>query len=285
MRRRLAIEAHEVGRLLHHAIRLTRHHEGVVGEPDVDGLTAAPEGEQHRLGISGGHGPDGDRPLERGHGAPKALHEIVRLHRVTRHEGRDDLGIGGDGAGDAQPVLGHEVGVVVDVAVERSHHVRALGVGARLLFLVEWVGVGLGDDADAGPAGVAEQRDPGRGRTQGCPQQVVAVDGGANDAAVVTQFTDLGGGLVDEAQAPVHDPDGPGREERIPGASGDERRYSRVGEVQAVVPHEEVHPGRVATTNLEPVQHRQRLLDEQVALESGRAGITPCQFLDRAGRA
>jgi hypothetical protein len=55
-------------------------------------------------------------------------------------------------------VLDAEVGVVVDVAVERGHHVRARVGGRRRfeLLAVERVRVGFGDDADARPAGVTE---------------------------------------------------------------------------------------------------------------------------------
>ena len=42
---------------------------------------------------------------------------------VSRHDGRDDLGIGGDRTGDAQAVLHLDVGVVVDVAVQRGDDV------------------------------------------------------------------------------------------------------------------------------------------------------------------
>ena len=43
---------------------------------------------------------------------------------VAGDEGRDDLGVGGDRAGEVQPVLGAEIGVVVDVAVEHADDER-----------------------------------------------------------------------------------------------------------------------------------------------------------------
>jgi hypothetical protein len=74
-----------------------------------------------------------------------------------------------------------DVGVVVDVAVQHGHRVRALALGARHLGLlaVDRVAVGLADDADAGPAGVAEHRHARLGLGEREPQQVVGVHRGA----------------------------------------------------------------------------------------------------------
>ena len=151
----LTVEADVAVGLLHHAVRLAGDDEAVVGEADVDALAAAVEGEQQALRLVGGGHADGDRALERRHRAAERLDEVAADGLgVAGDEGRDHLGVGGDRAGEAQPVRDLQVGVVVDVAVEHGHDVRRR-VAARLLHLlaVHRVGVGLGDDARRWPSG------------------------------------------------------------------------------------------------------------------------------------
>ena len=91
---------------------------------------------------------------------------------------RDHLGVGGDLPMDPQSVLDSQVGVVVDVTVERGDDVRA-GILAALsldLFAVERMGVGFGDDADARPPRVSEDGDLGIGRGEGAAKHGVARD-------------------------------------------------------------------------------------------------------------
>ena len=102
----LAVEAEVAVGLLDHAVRLAGDDEAVLGEADVDALAAAAEGEQQRVGLVGGGRADGDRALERRHRAPERLDEVAVAGRgVAGDERRDHLGVGGDRAGDAQPVL------------------------------------------------------------------------------------------------------------------------------------------------------------------------------------
>jgi hypothetical protein len=91
---------------------------------------------------------------------------------VAGDEGGDHLGVGRELGRDAQALDHLEVGVVVHVAVEGAHHVRA--VAAPLLLVVEGVGVDLGDDPHAGPAGVAQDRGAGGGSLQRQLQEPVA---------------------------------------------------------------------------------------------------------------
>ena len=115
---RLAVHAH-VGRgLLDQPVGLTGHDEGVLGQPDVEGLAAPPQGQVQPLRSHAVGGRDGHRALEGGHRAPECLVEVVALRQATGSEGRDHLGVGGDLGRDHQALLGPQVGVVVDVAVE-----------------------------------------------------------------------------------------------------------------------------------------------------------------------
>ena len=71
-------------------------------------------------------------------------------------QGRYHLGIGGDLGGQTEPLRHHQVGVVVNVAVEHRCDQRdGSPIGPER---VDRMGVGLGDDAHAGPTSVAEDR-------------------------------------------------------------------------------------------------------------------------------
>ena len=84
---------------------------------------------------------------------------VAPLSMPAGDERGDHLGVGGDLGRHLQALERLEVGVVVDVTVERAHHVGTL-VAVELL-VVERVRVRLGDDADARPARVAEHHDLG----------------------------------------------------------------------------------------------------------------------------
>ena len=105
-------------------------------------------------------GDDRDRPLERRHRRAKRLGELeLVLQEPAGHERGDDLGVGRDLGGNSQRLQRLQVGVVVDVPVERGRHVRPLDnpcARTRELLLVQRVGVGLGDDPDARPTRVSE---------------------------------------------------------------------------------------------------------------------------------
>ena len=199
--RRLAVHAQVGGRLLDQAVGLAGHDVGVLDHAHVEGLATAPERQEQAVGGGGGLGGDAHRARELRHRrAEGVLHSGAALH-AAGDEGWDDLGVGGDLGRHLQALERLEVGVVVDVAVERAHHVGTL-VTVELL-VVERVRVGLGDDADTRPAGVAEHHDLGVVVRECEVQQRVVADRGTQHRGVVAELTDLGGGLVDEGELAV----------------------------------------------------------------------------------
>jgi hypothetical protein len=285
----LPVEADVARRLLDHAVRLAGDDEAVVGEADVEPLAAAVQREQHRVGRLRAHRPDRDRSLERGDRAAERLDDVAPARRVPADESRDHLRVGGDVLVDAELVLDPEVGVVVDVAVERGHHVRARPGGRRRfeLVTVDRVGVGFGDDADAGPAGVAEHRRARVGVADREAQQRVGRDRRAQRPGVVTELTDLGRRLVDERQHPVGHAHRAGLVGRVLGAVGDRLLDRRICEIEPVPVHEHVDAGGVAAAHLEPVERRQRLLDGEVGRRCAepRAAARECGDLARGAQA
>ena len=284
----LAVEAHVARGLLDDAVGLAGDDVAVLAEPDVDALAAAVEGEQEPAGLVGGGDADGDRALERRHRAAEGLDEVGTPLAVAGDDGRDDLGVGRDRAGEAQPVGDLEVGVVVDVAVEHADEEPGLGLlGPGRLGQVarHRVGVGLGDDPDAGPAGVAEHGDPGARRGQRPAQEGVVHQPLAHHPGVVAELADLGRRLVDDRQAAVDETGGAALVERIGRTGGEGGGDGGVGRVEAVAPDEDVDPGRVAATDLHEVDRRQGLLDRQVSGVGGLAGAAAGQLGDGTGRA
>ena len=281
-RRSLAIDAQVAGGLFHDAVGLAGNDEAVVGEADVQGLAAAAQGEIQLLGFRCRSCADCNAALERCHRAAERLGEVAaHVGRVARHERRDDLGVGGDGAGDAQAVLDLQVGVVVDVAVQRRHRVALLLATGLLEFLaVQRVAVRLADDADAGPTGVTQHRHPGAGVGERQTQQRVGPDGIAQRPRVVAQFADLGGSFVDEAQAPVGQAYRTALEQRVGGACSDRCRHGRVVGRQTVVPDEQVQTGRVAAAHFESVDGRQRLLHRQIPRHRSGPGVASREVVD-----
>ena len=108
---------------------------------------------------------------------------------------------------------------------------------------VERVGVGFGDDADAGPTGVAQHDDAGVIAGEGLPQQVVGADQRPQVAHVVAELADLGSSLVDEAQMPLGDTDRSRPEVRIAGTGRDGRGHGRSIEIETVRAHQQVQTG------------------------------------------
>ena len=191
--------------LLDDPVGLAGDDEAVLGEADVDTLSAAAQREQHPPGRRGRHRPDRHRPLEPTHRAPERLDEGVEVAPagaegvgVVAEQGGDHLGVGGDRTGEAQLVLDLEVGVVVDVAVEHADAIRPFAL--HDLVAVHGVGVGLADDADAGPARVTEHADTGAGTAHRQAQQAVPGHGRPHRCRVVAQLADLRGRLVHERQ-------------------------------------------------------------------------------------
>ena len=212
----------------------------------------------------------------------KASRGVGALGHAAGDEHRDDLGVGGDLGRGGQALGGPQLDVVVDVAVEGGGHVgRRRRTAAAVLLAVERVGVGLADEADAGPAGVAEHGDLGVGAGQGPAEEAVAGDGGPHGPDVVAQLADLGRRLVDEGQAgPAGSgrwirPDGARPEQRVAGPGGD----LGVGRVEPVAGDQQVQAGGVAAPHLEPVDGRQGDLDRPVGLEGGVARSRPVRRL------
>ena len=199
----------------------------------------------------------------------------------------NDLGVGRDRAGDPQLVLGAEITVVVDVAVEGRHHVRRvgalLGAGSLGLVGVERVGVRLTDDADARPPRVSDQRSPRPWRRHGSPEECVGGERRAECCGVVAELADLGRLLVDERQdrpavSVVRGDDRPVLEQRVVAALGDERS-ERVG-VEIVIPDVEVDARRVAAADLEAIDRGERLLRDEVCPHRRDRGLGTGERLD-----
>ncbi len=140
---------------LDHTVRFAGNNEAVVAEADVQRLAAAPQREQDLIRVRAGDGSDRDRTLKRRDRRTERFGRLDAGRDATRDQRRNDLSVGRDFGRQAQRFEGFEVGVVVDVAVERRRDVRAARVD---LLVVERMGVGFGDDADAGPAGVRQHR-------------------------------------------------------------------------------------------------------------------------------
>ena len=286
----LAVHADVAVGGLDQPVGLAGHHVGVLGQPDVEGLAAAPQGELEAAGGGGGAGGDGHRALEGGHGPPEGLDGGQAGGQAAAHQRGHGLGVGGDGRGRRHLLGGHQVGVVVDVAVDRPDHVGGVGggvvpgAGRGDQLAVEGMGVGLGDDADRRPAGVGQHQGPGLVAGQGRGQQLVVADGGPQRGGVVAQLADLGRGLVHEARHLLGEADRAGAEIAVPAAGGDGGGHGRIAEVQAVAPHQQVQPSRVPAPDLEAVQGGQGLMDGQARghrrLGAGVADEAP----HRAGR-
>ena len=122
----------------------------------------------------------------------------MALAQVLRRKCRDDLGIGGDVVGDAEVLGPDQVAVVVDIAIE---HRGAIWPG-RIVgeFAVDGVGVGFGDDSDAGPTGVAEHDDLGGVVVECQTEQIIVTNAVTERRGVVAELADFGSDFVDEAE-------------------------------------------------------------------------------------
>ena len=106
--------------------------------------------------------------------------------------------------------------MVVDVAVEHADDERRRRAAGLLeLVAVDRVGVGLGDDADAGPAGVAEHGDLGPFAAQRQAQQAVGARRPRGIAGVVAELADLGRRLVHDRQRRPAKRAAPALEQRV----------------------------------------------------------------------
>ena len=175
--RRLAVEAQVRRRLLDEAVRLARHDERVGREPHVQSLPAAPECEQQLVGAGADACRHCDRSLDRRDGRTKRLDRIESPGEPARHERRNHLGVRRD-LGRHPEVVGREqVGVVVDVAIERTDDIGTVGIVD--LRTVERMRVGFGDQADTRPPRMTQHETPRRIGSDGAVQQRVVDDRGA----------------------------------------------------------------------------------------------------------
>ena len=269
----LAVEADVALGLLDDAVRLAGHDVAVVGEADVDALAAAVERQVQAARLVGGGGPDGDRALERRHRAAERVEQVAAARlAVAGHERGDDLGVGRDRTREAQAHAGRVRSAWLSTSPLSTPTTNGGTAPPRCseLVAVDGVGVGLGDDADAGPAGVAEHGELGPGAAQGQAQQGVGGDGLAHHPGVVAELADLGRRLVHDRQGPAGEAGGAGLEQRVAAALGERGDDGGIVDVEVVVPHEDVDAGRVAAADLHAVDRRQRLLDRQVPAERGR---------------
>ena len=278
---RVAIEAHVARGELDEPDGLGRHHEAVVGEADVERLPAASQGEEKLVRVRRRGGRDGNRALEAGDGVAERGGEVGAVGQPVRHERGDHLRVGGDLGRQAEPAGRLQVGEVVDVAVEGGGDERpAL---ALHLEAVHRVGVGLADDPDARPSGVAEDQRRRPLARQGEAEEVVDEEIGAHGGRVVAELADLRGGLVDEAEVSLRGAHRLRPEEVVAGASGDEALHRRVGEIEVVITHEHGEPGTVAAAHLEAIEGGEGLVDGRAHLDGRPRGIGAHQRPNTSG--
>ena len=115
--RHLAVHADVVGGQFDHAVGLAGHHEGVLGEADVQGLAAPPQRQVQPVRSLAERNSDGERTLEGLDRPAKRLIEGRPFVEAAGAEERHDLGIGRDGGRYIEALGGDQVGVVVDVAI------------------------------------------------------------------------------------------------------------------------------------------------------------------------
>ena len=201
-RQRLAVDAHELRGLLDDAVRLAGDDEAVVGQADVERLAAAAQREEQLIGLVGRGSADRHAALELGDRAPERLAEVAYAAAPTWWAITAGITLASVVIG---PAMRRPWWTLRSAWLSTSPLSAATMYGAPPglleLLAVQRMAVGLADDADAGPAGVAEHRQPCLGLRQREAQQVVAGDRGAQRPGVVAELADLGGRLVDEAEA------------------------------------------------------------------------------------
>ena len=120
---RLALHPQVPAGHLHHPVGLAGHHEGVLGQADVEALATSPQGQQEPVRSVPDHRADRQRTLDHAHGPPEGLAVVVAGSEVGGTQGGHDLGIGGDLGRHAEALRDHQVDVVVHVTVldSRDH--------------------------------------------------------------------------------------------------------------------------------------------------------------------
>ena len=267
--RRLAVETQVGLCLLDESVRFAGDDVGVLGEPDVETLAAPAQREEDLARRGGRVRTDRDRPLERSHG----LAERIRWGQSTvdraSHQRRDDLRVGRDLRCDPQVVKSDQLGVVVDVAVERGGGIRR--PEPIDLLVIERMGVCLRDDADACPPRVRQDDDLRAIARERLPEQLVADDGRAQHRDVVAELADLGRRLVHEADHVVIEPHRSRSMQRV-GPLRAAFPNRRIVEIERVMANDHFDAGGVTPAHLEAVHRRERDLDGEVPVECRRRG-------------
>ena len=269
MCQRLSVHTYVPLRFFHQAVRLARHHVAVLRQSDAQSLTTPLQREQQGVGLIGRCSGDCHRPVERRNRFTECVAQCCALCEQSRHQRWNHLCIGGDGLRHTQLVSCTQVGMIVDVAIERGNEIR--GVTRRLqLFTVHRMGIGLGDDADARPSRVAKYGNAGVGLAHQQSQEIVVHHGVAHHPCVVAQLANFGGRLVHERPRVTRDSNRSRGEQAVVVTVAQQRRHTNVVTAQTVVPHHDMNSGRVTAANLESVDCRQRLLNGKVRSQ-GRA--------------
>ena len=191
---------------------------------------------------------------------------------------RNDLDVGGDGRIEREAGAAGEIGVVVDVTVQRSDEVRSVPTIERLA--VDRAGIGLADDADAGPAGVAEHHHLSGVIRQQRAEQPIGGNRLSECLGVVAELTDLGGLLVDEAEHVADPADARTAEGRIVRPIADCTSEGRFVELHSVIADHEMKTDRVTSPHLEPVEGGKCVVDRGHRRNHGRRRRGPSEPFD-----
>ena len=274
----LAVEAEVTIGLLDDAVGLAGDDVAVFGDADVDALAAAAQGEHHRAGTGGAGRTDRDRAIEPGDGAAERLDDTVpigaRGRAVAGDERRDHLGVGGDRSGDAQAVgaaLRSAWLSTSPLSTPTTYGpVSSPPDSSSSSLLTGWA---LASEMmptlaqRVCPSTDTSARSPDTARRS----SVVGGDLGTHRRRVVAELTDLRRRLVHEREhgagslAPSRSRTEPAWNSGSLDRSAIAAATARVGDVEGVIPDEDVEPCRVASAHLHPVDRRQCLLDRQVA--------------------
>ena len=111
-------------------------------------------------------------------------------------------------------------------------------------------------------------------------QQRVVGERLADHCRVVAELTDLGGGLVHDAQDPVDDANRAGAKVGIARTTVDLGGDHRIVKVERMVVNEDVQAGAIAAADLEPIDRRQGLVDRQEGLERPGMHRTAAEVAD-----
>ncbi len=155
--------------------------------------------------------------------------------------------------------------MVVDIAVLDGQHQRcgrSVGPGG-----VERMCVRLRDEADAGPAGVAQHGTTNRRADEQAGQHRVTGESPSHCSGVVPQLPDLRCSLHHEREAAAGE--GP---DRSAAEKGILVTAHHVNVIEAVVPDGYDEARRIPTTNLQPVDGGESLVDREQHGTAGLAG-------------